>query len=620
MSALHIYDILWWSHPISRRAQSDRTIASGRTRWTIWPTAVSSSPAAEKDSPRTAVDVPQRLAFALASCVEHYSKGNSRLGLEVALDGIQLARAVRSSEWTRRMLTAYAIFQGDLHNLPEALAFLENALELCAELRDPTAYWSVWYNVAGVCATAALPNLAVSAANLAIEHASQIADPILAQKYTAFALSNVAYATRFTSAHGLGLRAAKRANTILRGIPVLRGSTHAEPELVTRVNSYCIQTHHLLRVGLVAEGHECVRQAAALLGEFGSRPHRRVTLIAESTEALFRVYAGEFAAGGTKLRSLLAEARRLTPELVTDVLRNLIEANTVANQRSQSAQYLVELGHHMRQLHADSVVFHHLRHLGRVAGSVGIEEVSDPVVALQRSVGRRNASLGGAASQVLEDLCAAAELHDDPTGRHPYRVAELARHLAKESGLDSQTTERIARAALLHDVGKVGVPPEILGKAGPLDATETAVMRTHTTAGADLLASTEIDDAQTAIAIARHHHEWWSGAGYPDGLAGDTIPIEARITALADVFDAMTHDRPYRPRVTINRSLELIRERAGRQFDPRLANIFFELVTSLHRSIDDLDAYLERNVRPSSFPRSGSRLVNELRSRVGSPH
>jgi putative two-component system response regulator len=170
-------------------------------------------------------------------------------------------------------------------------------------------------------------------------------------------------------------------------------------------------------------------------------------------------------------------------------------------------------------------------------------------------------------------------------------------------------SRRIENAARLHDVGKVGIPPSILSKRGALDASEFDLMRSHTVAGAELLASANIDDAETAIAVARHHHEWWSGTGYPDRLAGSAIPIAARITSLTEAFDAMTHDRPYRPQLSHSSALDVIAERAGHQFDPELARIFCRLIRDLQTAHRDLDVYLERGVRQSVFLQIRQRLV-----------
>jgi putative two-component system response regulator len=197
---------------------------------------------------------------------------------------------------------------------------------------------------------------------------------------------------------------------------------------------------------------------------------------------------------------------------------------------------------------------------------------------------------------------------------HTHRVAELAGALARKVGIDAALSQRIARAARLHDIGKVAIPPSILSKREALDDAEADIMRSHTTAGAELLASADVDDADTVIAVVLHHHEWWSGGGYPDGLSGEEIPLAARITAIAEAFDAMTHERPYRPPLSLHNALAIIAERGGRQFDPRLATEFVGLVHELAPSQERLDALLQQNCQRSTFVRAQKRLKEQIRS------
>lgn len=182
--------------------------------------------------------------------------------------------------------------------------------------------------------------------------------------------------------------------------------------------------------------------------------------------------------------------------------------------------------------------------------------------------------LEGARVEVVERLARAAEFRDDETGRHQRRVGEMSAALATRLGLSDQEVEILRRAAPLHDVGKIGIPDAILRKPGPLLPEEEEVMRTHTLLGAQILAGGASPLVRTAEAIALCHHERWDGRGYPWRIAGDEIPLPARIVALVDVYDALTHDRPYRPAWTVPRALELIRTEAGSRFDPEAAAVF----------------------------------------------
>ena len=193
---------------------------------------------------------------------------------------------------------------------------------------------------------------------------------------------------------------------------------------------------------------------------------------------------------------------------------------------------------------------------------------------LEAGVRQRTRELEEAQGEILERLAAAAEHRDDDTGRHTLRVGEVSAAIAEALALSRETTELIRAAAPLHDVGKIGVPDHILLKAGSLTPEEFAVMKTHTTIGAAILAGGKSPLVIEAERIALNHHERWDGRGYPNGIGGDAIPLSARIVAVADVFDALTHARPYRPAWALDRVITEIRAQSGHQFDPTVVAAF----------------------------------------------
>lgn len=179
-----------------------------------------------------------------------------------------------------------------------------------------------------------------------------------------------------------------------------------------------------------------------------------------------------------------------------------------------------------------------------------------------------------AAHAVVTALANAVEAKDAPTEHHCQRLAHLATRISVRLGLPSAELDAIAYGALLHDVGKIGVPEAILTKPGALDEDEWAIMRRHPEMGERICAPL----AAFAVfgPIIRHHHERWDGGGYPDGLRHTAIPIGARVVALVDAFDAMTHDRVYRSARSVGDALGEISRLAGRQFDPGLAPVLIE--------------------------------------------
>ncbi|MFW6193729.1 MAG: HD domain-containing phosphohydrolase, partial [Gemmatimonadota bacterium] len=196
---------------------------------------------------------------------------------------------------------------------------------------------------------------------------------------------------------------------------------------------------------------------------------------------------------------------------------------------------------------------------------------------LDARVRKRTSELEEARIEILERLAVAAEYRDDQTGEHIRRVGRMAARLARELGLDEEDVETIRRAAPLHDVGKIGIHDSILLKNGRLTDHEFDRMETHTLIGADILGGSRFPLLRTAARIARHHHEWWNGSGYPDGLSGEEIPLAARIVAVVDVFDSLTHDRTYKEAWDESSAVAFLEKRRGEQFDPRVVEAFLEI-------------------------------------------
>ena len=175
----------------------------------------------------------------------------------------------------------------------------------------------------------------------------------------------------------------------------------------------------------------------------------------------------------------------------------------------------------------------------------------------------------------IETLAMAIDAKDQVTHGHIRRVQEHSVSLARHLGVkDERLIQAIEAASLLHDMGKLAVPEHILNKPGKLTSPEFEIMKTHASVGADLLAAIEFP--YPVIPIVRHHHENWDGSGYPDGLSGTDIPIGARILSVIDCFDALTSDRPYRPRLTDSEALRILLERRGSMYDPLVVDAFIE--------------------------------------------
>ena len=196
---------------------------------------------------------------------------------------------------------------------------------------------------------------------------------------------------------------------------------------------------------------------------------------------------------------------------------------------------------------------------------------------LEERVLQRTEELRESQIEILTRLARAAEFRDDDTGQHTQRVARTSALLARSLGLSEKQIEIIQQAAPLHDVGKISIPDSILLKPGKLTDEEFAIMKSHAAAGAALLSDGHSDVVRMAEHIAGSHHERWDGSGYPRQLAGTAIPLEGRILTVADVFDALTHERPYKKAWPVEEAVQEIKRQSGRQFDPEIVEAFLNL-------------------------------------------
>jgi len=180
------------------------------------------------------------------------------------------------------------------------------------------------------------------------------------------------------------------------------------------------------------------------------------------------------------------------------------------------------------------------------------------------------------ATETFERMMSILEARDPYTAEHSEHVAELSKRIARKVGLPEEEVERIRAAARIHDIGKIGIPDRILLKNGKLTEEEWEIMKRHPVIGADLLEGLEV--YERSIGIVRHEHERWNGSGYPDGLRGEAIPLGARVVAVADVYDALTTDRPYRRAFATPKALEIINEMRGVELDPSIVEAFLAVL------------------------------------------
>ena len=251
---------------------------------------------------------------------------------------------------------------------------------------------------------------------------------------------------------------------------------------------------------------------------------------------------------------------------VNDFISKPINAEELALR----SRWLLELKHAYDRLNKENVELDHLVRRRTDELREALEEMSETK--------RR---IYDAHLDTIRRLTIASELKDEDTAGHIERIGRYAEVLAENADLPPNTVETIRHAAPMHDVGKLGVPDAILLKPGKLNGEEWVAMQAHASLGAELLAGSDSPVIRMGERIARCHHERWDGTGYPDGLAGEDIPLEARICAVVDFFDATTMDRPYRRALPVAHVLDLMSEGSGTHFDPGILDVFFKCLPGI---------------------------------------
>ena len=227
-----------------------------------------------------------------------------------------------------------------------------------------------------------------------------------------------------------------------------------------------------------------------------------------------------------------------------------------------------------------------------------VEQLLEYAKDLRKTVVNLNAvhqELQEAYFDTIQRLVVAAEYRDEDTGSHIVRMSRYSAFIAEKKGFPKIDVQNILFAATMHDVGKIGIPDNILLKKGKLTDEEFKIIKTHCTIGARILSNSKSKVLQLAESIALTHHEKWNGKGYPEGLTGQKIPIVGRVVCLADVFDALTSKRPYKKPISVVKACDIIRNDRGKNFDPEIVDIFFDNLNEIIKIKDEVN--FEKSVK-----------------------
>ena len=193
----------------------------------------------------------------------------------------------------------------------------------------------------------------------------------------------------------------------------------------------------------------------------------------------------------------------------------------------------------------------------------------------------RTQELNDTRLEVIRRLGRAAEYRDDMTGFHIIRMSRYSQLLALAAGMDEAEAEMLLNASPMHDIGKIGIPDYVLMKPGKLEPDEWKIMQTHVDIGVEILSGSSSALMDMAAEVAQNHHEKWDGSGYPRALSGEDIPLSGRVVAVADVFDALTTERPYKKAWPVEEATDFLKEQSGKHFEPRLVELFIEILPDI---------------------------------------
>jgi putative two-component system response regulator len=541
----------------------------------------------------------------LLGVVNHYYRAaRPEAGIAPAREAVSIARAIDDESWLCRALKCLGMVLADTRDIPNAIECYAEAVELARRLGDLFQECAIWLNTGAAHYYSAHYADAVACFEKTIELAGDSTD---LRPLRDSALSSIAACCLHLGDIGRGLRAIREA--LAESKP-----PESAADMLARVHHENHYTRLLLEVGLIDQA----RERARIAREFATRARSdRADVMAAIAEGLTDIRAGNTDIGLTRLKRALERARSDMRGTLQDALAALVKGYEMAGQPDAALVYLRELKRLHQEGREAQVLMHHAQHLQRIETRLD----QDAHVALERHQSTLRDQLSErdlmrSRVGMLEQQSVAAELHDDTTGEHCYRVGRLSSLLARAYGVDDHTCFLMDLAARMHDIGKLTVPDAILLKPGRLTPEERAIMETHTTAGADLLRKSNIPQMYVAEEIARHHHERYDGTGYPMRLKGSMIPLSARIAALADVFDALTHVRPYKHAWSIEEALREIASLRGKHFDPELTDLFLALVPRLQREHGNLDAYLAEEAQNSPFIRARRKLAAALKKDV----
>ncbi len=532
-----------------------------------------------------------------------YVYGQAANARAVGQHGAELARQSGRNEDLRRFHLLNGVLQSETGDRGLALQSYVRALEIASALDNGEGIFAAWNNLAALFVDSGLYEEALPCANKAYQIALDRNLPH--GTHCGRALANIASALYWLGDHKGSLEAARKSIQFLK-----------EPHSAADAASRIVREMHLILALISCRELKEARVHVVYLRKLLSRfPSPRNRLVAANAEGLYSVMAGHADEGIRLLEESVSASCTNHCAAYPEALAALALAYEAVENFEDALRTTGQLVRYLESIHLDTSVTNLLLAESEIvvrspAARRNRAELKRVEAELQSRVLRRE--LTRSRQEILERMAVAADIREDISGEHGYRVGRLSALLARELGWDRESCNALDIAARLHDIGKIGIPEKILLDERTLREAEKHFIASHTMIGAEILSKSDIPQVRVAEEVARCHHEWWDGSGYPRQLKGLTIPRSARIVALADAFDAMTHGRPYASAIPIEAALDQIAGLRGRQFDPEMTDHFLALVRRLATDNPDLDGYLGKAARNSPFLKARARIKEML--------
>jgi putative two-component system response regulator len=523
--------------------------------------ALSKSPEPLEDCVQVLVDV----GFA------HMARGLSAAGISLVKQALDLSAENQLKPQLRHACNVYSAMSTDIGLPARGVEFALRAALLAHELQSPINVSKAFANM-----TAALFSMGLyrETISVGLRTIKRFGEQLGCAPSIAVARTNMASAALALQRYELSAQTASEASEAM-GLPK---DAQGVLNCVAAESTWLKSAIGMRDDTVIAERMKMIH---AFADSFQSP---RIELNRKLSEAACEVYSGNLTVAVAKLIGLKTVSK-VIPALYRDNLILLVKAYEKGNDHAGAMLYLGELVEFL----ATSQVTKVRGLLEMIKEEVqtplpGKDDVSEMLENLHKPPEARRGEIEVPQQlyrDALERLAVSAEMREDSFGRHAYRVGKLAGLLAREVGYDDRFADEIDLAARLHDIGKLGIPDGVLMKPDKLSAAEFTVMERHTEIGAQILAQCSHPAFRMAEQIALHHHEKWDGAGYPRKLVGAAIPEVARITAVGDVYDALTHVRAYKHAWTHEDAMGYITAQSGMHFEPRLVDAFTAMITRI---------------------------------------